>query len=288
MTTQRLKLRVKLLMLALLMSVAGALVYTAAHAQTFTASVTQGQAPLSTVLTWSVPGATSCTAGSTPGWTGSVPASGTRTLTGISVPLKLTLDCTAQGSATVTWTHGADIAGLTRTGYLLSATPQAISGQVPVNVDLKVPGATAYKFDGLAPGPYLLSVQTQATNSAGATLASSAVTATPAGAAAPGPFTVAGGTTHREIQLTILPNPPTGVTTVQDPTAFEIKTSSTGTLVATRIGLVPVGTACDASTRRVVAGIAYTRIPRDAVDVVNFSSSTGLKAWVPEVYAKCS
>lgn len=260
MTTQRLKLRVKLLAVALLMSVAGALVYTAAHAQTFTASVTQGQAPLSTVLTWSVPGATSCTAGDTPGWTGSVPASGTRTLTGIGIPLMLTLDCTAIGSATVTWTHGADIAGLTRTGYLLSATPQAISGQVPVNVDLKVPGATAYKFDGLAPGPYLLSVQTQATNSTGAPLASSAVTATPAGATVPGPFTVTGGTTHREIQLTILPNPPASVTTMQETMAFEIH-SRTGVLKARLIGYLPIGSACEPGTTRKVGTVTYTRIP---------------------------
>lgn len=87
---------------------------------------------------------------------------------------------------------------------------------------------------------------------------------------------------------TIEPPPSTPTLKTIDALAYEIKTNSTGTLVATRIGLVPVGTACDAATRLVVAGIAYTRIPRDAVDVVNFSSLTGARAWIPDVYAKCS
>lgn len=77
------------------------------------------------------------------------------------------------------------------------------------------------------------------------------------------------------------PNPP--VLKTVDATAYEIKPNSAGTLVATRVGLVPIGTACEATSQRVAAGIAYTRIPRDAVDMVNWPSTVKLQ----DVWGKC-
>lgn len=79
------------------------------------------------------------------------------------------------------------------------------------------------------------------------------------------------------------PNPP--VLKTVEANAYEIKTNSTGSLVATRIGLVPVGTSCSERQQK-VGTVTYTQVPRAAVDMVNFSTTKN--AWVPEVWARCA
>jgi hypothetical protein len=79
-----------------------------------------------------------------------------------------------------------------------------------------------------------------------------------------------------------LPNPPTGLS-VSDPTAYEIRTSG-GQLVATRVGMVGVGTICSGESQT-VAGIRYNRVELRDTDLINFptGSMATLKAW-----ARCS
>lgn len=75
------------------------------------------------------------------------------------------------------------------------------------------------------------------------------------------------------------PNPPQ---VAVDTVAYEIKTNSTGTLVATRVGLVPLGTVCTDQQQK-AGGVTYARVPRDAVDMVNWPANLKLN----DVWAKC-
>lgn len=77
------------------------------------------------------------------------------------------------------------------------------------------------------------------------------------------------------------PNPPTGVT-VTDPTAFEIRPNSTGALVASRVGIIPVGTICS-ERQQTVGAVTYSLVPREMVDLVNWPNDTKIK----DVWAKC-
>jgi hypothetical protein len=78
-----------------------------------------------------------------------------------------------------------------------------------------------------------------------------------------------------------LPNPPTP--RVVEPTAFEIRPNSTGTLVATRIGIIEAGALCSAETREVGA-VTYNRVDTRSVDLVNWPGALKpIEAW-----AQCS
>lgn len=92
---------------------------------------------------------------------------------------------------------------------------------------------------------------------------------------------VASGLTTRTVKG---PTPKAPVL-VQEATAFDIRRNSSGALVAQRIGVVRPGTQCYGGEQQVVAGVTYTQVPRDSVDIANFSSGSDL--WVPVVYAKC-
>lgn len=75
------------------------------------------------------------------------------------------------------------------------------------------------------------------------------------------------------------PNPPL---IAIDATAYEIRRNSAGSLVAKRIGIVPMGTGCSGELQT-VGSAAYARVPREAVDVVNWPQNLAL----PEIWAKC-
>lgn len=247
----------------------------------FDASVKTGPAPITTTLTWSVPKAANCAAGgagSVAAWTGSVPTSGTRNLSGINVNIKPTLDCVMPGRATITWVHGETV--LTRTGYRIKY--QAQPSGIEQSFVLAVPNATAYSIENLAPGPWLFKAATMT-----AFGDSADAVATPIAAAIPGPHTVAAGTPyHGEVQITVItPQPPTGVSVKDDPIAYEIRPDSSGKLVAQRIGVVRPGTVCASGEQKTVDGVTYSRVDRSTVDVVNFTN--GSDEWVPVLYAKC-
>jgi len=77
------------------------------------------------------------------------------------------------------------------------------------------------------------------------------------------------------------PKPPT--TVIGEIVAYEVRQNSRGVMVATRIGIVPPGTACTSETR-VANGVTYTRVAPGAVDIVNWPVQLNpLETW-----AKCS
>lgn len=80
-----------------------------------------------------------------------------------------------------------------------------------------------------------------------------------------------------------VPQPPTNLTVLADPTAYEIRTTS-GALVAARIGRVELGTVCTPESQT-VAGVTYNRVEMRAVDLVVWPSASPntVKAW-----ARCS
>jgi hypothetical protein len=249
----------------------------AAHAQTptFTASVTQGPAPLATTLTWNVPGATACTAGgagSVPAWSGSVPTSGTRNLSGIAVDMNLTLTCSAPGKATLEWTppttntDGSSLTNLAGYTALYGVSATALVSTVLINS----PSATTHTIDNLAPGTWFFSLRarTSTAESANSNVASKTVVG----------MSYAGTVA---IDVTQVPSAPTNLT-VTEPTAFEIRPNSTGTLIASRVGLVAVGTRCYPDERK-VSSTTYNGVPIGLVDFVNWPAASSLR----EAWAKC-
>lgn len=251
----------------------------AAHAQTdptFTASVTQGPAPLATTLTWNVPGATVCAAGgagNVAAWSGSVPTSGVRNLTGIAVDMTLTLNCMGPGKAQLQWTppttntDGSSLTNLAGYTALYGVSATALVSTVLINS----PSANTHTVDNLAPGTWFFSVRarTSTAESANSNVVSKAVVGT----------TYAGSVA---IDVTQVPSAPTNLT-VTEPTAFEIRPSSTGTLIASRVGLVAVGTRCYADERKVSA-TTYNGVPIELVDFVNWPAASNLR----EAWAKCA
>lgn len=81
---------------------------------------------------------------------------------------------------------------------------------------------------------------------------------------------------------TVAPAPPKPPTNLQvtDPVAYEIRTSS-GQLVASRLGLVQLGTLCNSGESQTVAGVTYYRVDLRSVDLVNWPSASpaNAKAW---------
>lgn len=238
----------------------------------FDASVKQGPSPLATQLVWSVPGASSCTAGGGgTAWTGSVPTSGTRNLSGITIDMSLTLACTGPGKATLSWTHDgknndgstATLAGFT---VLYGATPSALVSTVQINN----PALRTYDVTQLAAGNWSFAVRARATN--GAESINSNVTT----------LAVVGSKFNASvlIDVTALPNPP--VLSVTETTAMEIRATRSGRLQASRVGLVPLGTRCYQDTRT-VARVTYNGVPVEMVDFVNWPAETNLR----EAWAKC-
>lgn len=291
----------RLAIVALAALTAGAFFATAAHAQTctvggqatcFTSSKTAGESPLATTLTWNVVGASACTAGNTPGWTGTVPTSGTRNLTGISRTMTLTLDCTAPATAgkmRLTWTpptQNTDGSALTNlAGHIISYGTAAGALNQTRSVPLSV-AVNEYTLDGLTAGTWFASLQAAAGDCFPTTLVTCHVSL-PSPTVSKAVTTTPGGNLP---QLSILlepftvPKAPANVTA--EAIAYDIRQDSTGKLLAQRIGVVRPGTVCASEDQRTVDGVVYSRVDRGTVDVVNFTN--GSDAWIPAVFAKCS
>lgn len=276
--------------LVLLLCVTPKLVHaqTVAPVVTFDASVKSAVAPISTVLTWSSTGALTCTAsgaGSGPGWSGSVPLSGTRTLTGINVNMTPTLACTGPaGTDTVvlSWTTPTknedgtaltDLAGFTLyRGDTTTLTP--LPGDLaPTLTTISLPsqpaGALFYAIDAWANrGVPVTKVRSVLSN-----VVSRTVVTGPA------------QTTTKSIAITVIPKPGAPVLTVADPTAYEIYPSGAN-LVVHRIGVVRPLALCASEGQQVVAGVTYSRIDSALVD--RDVAATGPDKWVAVPYAKCT
>lgn len=252
------------------------------HAQTtptFTCTKTTGESPLATTCNWSVPGASSCTAAGAGAWSGSVPISGSRSFSGVTVKMTLTLSCVAPstpGKAVLTWTH--DLKNTDGTSTLLAGFTVlygVTATQLTQTVQVNDAAARTFTVDNLATGTWFFAVKARSTTgaeSANSNVASKAVTATP-GAALP----------VLSVTLDPIATPSAPVLTVSDPTAMEIRPNSTGTLTAARIGLVPVGTRCYQDSRT-ASGVTYNGVPIELVDFVNWPTASVLR----EAWAKCA
>lgn len=208
----------------------------------FDASVKQGTFPIATTLVWSVPNAVSCTAGgagSVAAWTGSVPASGTRALTGINVDMHLTLNCGTKGSILVSWVPGDPVTSAPVTGWRINYWQGTAT---PTTFDLDVPGATAYRIENVSPGPWFTSVLARSSSIAG-----------PAKAGVPAPFTVVGGSFSGAVDIdgtAAMPNAPASVV-VTEVVAYTVEPTGIGTRVAmTLLRSDCVGDQCTVLARR--------------------------------------
>lgn len=244
---------------------------------TLTPSVTSGISPVTVTLTWSSTGAATCSASGS--WTGGKALSGSQTITNLTATASYRLDCKAAdspGSATVSWaaptvnTDGSAVTNLA--GYRVSyGSSASVLSQV---VQVANPAATSYVINTLQAGTYYFAAKAYTTTgveSALSNVVSKTVVAVP-GASASANATVAVDTQ---------PKPP--VVTI-DTQAYEIRQNSTGAMVAARVGLIPLGTTCSERQQKVGA-VTYALIPRERVDMVNFSTSPN--KWVPEVWARC-
>jgi hypothetical protein len=226
-----------------------------------------GVAPYSATLTWSSTGAVSCAASD--GWTGSRGLSGTQAVTVPVAGAKYVLTCTAaDGAANLTWTapdkntNGSSLTDLS--GYNLYRGTSATN---LTRIRSLGPSLTSTVDDNLASGTYfwsLTSVNQANLESARSNPVSVAVT----GSSASGSATAA---------VQTIPNAPTNVS-VTEVTAYEIRPNSTGTLVASRVGVIPLGSLCSAETRK-AGNVTYHRVDPQVVDLVNWPASKPIQAW---------
>lgn len=287
-------------------------VMTAAHAQTtcavgsqictvggsttcFCGSKTSGESPLSTTLTWNVVGANACTAsgaGTVAAWTGSVPTSGTRNLSGVTTKMTLKLDCTAPatgGKMRLTWTpptQNTDGSALTNlAGHIISYGTAAGSLNQTRSVPLSV-ATNEYTIDGLTAGTWFASLQAAAGDCFPTALVTCHVSLPTGTVSAPVTTTPGGALPQLSVALEpfTVPKTPTNLTAT-DAVAFDIRPGSDGKLLAQRVGVVRPGTLCAAEDQRTIDGVTYSRVDRSTVDVVNWSN--GADQWIPVVFAKC-
>lgn len=164
----------KVVAIAALVAMGAAYAPRADAAVTFTPSVTTANGKLDTVLTWSAPGATGCTASGHPSWTGAKPI--TSPAGGFPLPTittsgtyTLTLACAFAGntSTTVRWTNPTtNVDGTALTNL------QGVRinwGKTPTTMDTvkltELPAATSWNIGNLAAGDWYFELR--AYNSAG-------------------------------------------------------------------------------------------------------------------------
>jgi hypothetical protein len=107
------------------------------------------------------------------------------------------------------------------------------------------------------------------------------------GVSATGGTGVASQVLANSCKTNIAPPPPVpgqpGAAVVADVTAYEVRPNSKGTMVASRIGIVPTGTVCTQETR-VANSVTYNRIDPKAVDLINWPN----RLPPTEVFARCA
>jgi hypothetical protein len=252
------------------------LISQAAPTVSVSANPSTGVYPYTSTVTWTVTGAVSCTA--TDGWTGAKTTTGGTQQVTVSAATKYTLTCAAaDGQTTTSWTPPTTLSDDTPLTDL--AGFNIYRGTTTTNLTrVKSVGPTvlSYVDTGLATGQYYYQVSAvRVASSAESTQAK----------ATPFPVSVTGSsaTASASAGPVVVPNPPGNVTTVvTNATAYEVRPTSTGGLVANRIGLIPLGSICSPETRT-VNGVTYNRVDPKSVDLFN------VPAVIPpvEVFARC-
>lgn len=249
-------------------------------------SAPSGISPHSHTLTWTAPGAVSCTASGS--WTGQKAASGSQAITGLTSSASYKLDCvgtapTTTGSAVLTWvppTKNTDGSNLTNlAAYDVSyGTSCATLSEVKA-VPAPSSGTT---ITPLAVGSWCFGVKARTTTGQQSALSN---TATKTIVASPAPT----GTATVAVSVDTQPAPPTGLSVVE-PTAWSVEPDGSNffsRLIAMIrgdyrldrvVGEVALGTSC--STGLDVRESGYHRVPRDAVKFTRYDSGA--------IVAKCS
>jgi hypothetical protein len=236
---------------------------------TFTVTPAEGYAPLSAVIAWNVPGATTCTAGGS--WTGGKAASGSQTVTNLTANATYTLVCSktstsSSGSVRLSWTaptqntDGTALTDLAGYRILHGSSASALSSVVQV----PNAGLSSFLVDGLPIGTRYFAVR--AYTSDGRESANSNVASK----------TIAGSSSTVEIfnasrTVTVRarpdPNPPTGLV-VEEPIAgitdvpvFNVSANNTrGTAI---LGFIEAGSPClEPGPVYTYRSKAYFRVPR--------------------------
>jgi hypothetical protein len=223
------------------------------------ASVTSGLAPLTTVLTWTSTGATTCVGSN--GWTGTKTLSGTQTMTGLLASKTYVLTCSAaSGTANATWvapTQNTDGTPLTNlAGYKLyyANSTAGVPTATPIVINDKL--ATAYSISGLAAGSWYFGAK--AFNTSGTDSDMSAV--------ATKTIVTPSAVATQIITIETKPMPP--VVTVSQ-LAYDIRKNWYGKTVLGRVvGNVDLGVQCG---EKVIN--KYFSIPRDVVDLTRVPRS---------------
>lgn len=252
---------------------------------TFSASVIQGPAPLSTVLTWDVSAAGSCMASGS--WIGAKPVKGSQAIANLQASASYTLTCSTapadKAVANLSWEQSvanADDAPLPIDAIAGNRIAYG-SNEGNLNMLLEVPRASAtpiaskpgwygYQLGGLDRGlTWYLAMTTYRTD--GAESARSATLALAiAGAAAPVTWT-------KTVQVTVLQVPTDPVVLgVEDVNAYRFD-QAFDKPIFTKVGTVPLGTTCVKEHQ--VLGLY--RVPRALVVLL---PNTGRPA---TAYAKC-
>lgn len=158
----------KVVAVAVLIAVGLSFTTRADAAVTFSASVTNANGTLSTVLTWASPGANGCTASGHPSFTGAQPA--TSPVGGFPLPpitlsgtYTLTLSCTKPGdtTATVSWTppttntDGTSLTNLAGYEFWSGITSDVTAEPVRSTS----PGQTSKVYTGLSAGPHFFALK---------------------------------------------------------------------------------------------------------------------------------
>lgn len=176
-----------------------------------------GVAPYASTLTWSAPGAASCTASGA--WTGTKAATGTQSVTvANATPYKL--DCSyADGSITLTWT--LPTANTDGTALTDLAGINVFRGTTATNL-VKIKGASPaplnYVDSGLATGSYYYAV-TAYNTAQGESVRTQSV---------PYPVQVTGTTASASAVPGVqsIPNPPTGVIVTTTNVSVNVQTTT--------------------------------------------------------------
>jgi hypothetical protein len=241
---------------------------------TLTSNVERVVSPGTATLTWSAPGAVSCTASG--GWTGSKPASGTQTISDLRATTSFALNCTGStptttGSAQLSWTpptRNTDGSTLTNlAGYrIYHSQNQATIGSATA-ITINNAATTAHTVPNLAAGTWYFGITAYTSAGMESNLSNVATKTITPGVAPTGSASVS-------VAVDTRPNAPTLV--VVESTAYNLRLDCSNffscLLARLRddyrldrvVGTVPLGTACS-KTSVDIREPGYARVPRESI-----------------------
>lgn len=247
----------------LLLLVTSAALAQAVPTVTFTALPVSGVSPLTTNLTWSSTGASTCAASG--GWTGAKATSGTQVITGVTANTTYTLTCsTSAGTAQLSWTaptqntDGTPLTNLAGYQAFRAATSAGLATATSA-AEIAIPALT-YTLTGIPAGTWYFAMRSK--NSAGAVSDLSNVVSKT--------IALQSASANASVTVSTVPNPPVLVTVNQ--VAYELKYGHGETSLGRLVGYIDLGVACGAGPIVKKHG-QYYEVPLDQVELVRMPRS---------------